>query len=136
MKFKKINDQTYILRIELGEEIAEEITSFCKDLDIVSAEVYGIGAVRDSEIMHYSVDRKDYSSKAFPGEMEITSMFGFITSAGLHCHVTLANNKMQAFGGHLKSAIVSGTVELMLKIIPEKLDRIYEEETGLKVLDI
>lgn len=136
MKFKKVNDNLYVIRIEVGEEIVDEIISFCKDLDIHSAEITGIGAVGEAELMHYSVERKQYSSRNFEEELEICSLFGFITEAGLHTHIVLANNRMQTFGGHLKSAIVSGTCELTLKKIPMKLKRFHEEQTGLKVLDL
>ena len=136
MKFNKINDNSYIIRLEVGEEINEEVISFCKDLDIYSAEIQAIGALGEIELMHYCVETKEYSSKIFHEEMEICSLMGLITSAGIHTHCAVANNKMQCFGGHLKSGIVSATCEIILKVINTKLDRKYDDYTGLKLLNI
>lgn len=136
MKFKKMKEDLYIIRLERGEEVVEEVISFCKDLDIESAEIKGIGALGETELKHYNVEKQQYSSKNFNEEMEIGSLTGLVTSEGLHAHVVIANNKMQSFSGHLERGIVSATAEIILRKIPEKLSRIHDEETGLKVLDI
>jgi predicted DNA-binding protein with PD1-like motif len=136
MKFKKINDNLYIIRLEVGEEIVAEVVSFCKDLDIDSAEINAIGAVGEAILKHYCVGDKEYSEKHYDEEMEIASLFGIVTSIGLHAHIVLSNNKMQTFGGHLEAARVSATCEIVLRRIPEKLNRRHDDFTGLKLLDI
>ncbi len=136
MKFKKVNENLYVLKLELGEEVVSEVVSFCKDLDIESAEINGLGALKEITLKHYSVKEQNYSEKHFEDEMEISSLYGLITSIGLHAHVVVSNNRMQAFGGHLESGIVSATCEIILKKIPAKLNRKHDDVTGLKLLDI
>ena len=136
MKYKKLSDDTYIFRLEVGEDIVEEIESFCNDLDINAAEIKGIGALKEIEIKHYSVERQEYSAKEYHEELEICSLYGLVTSIGLHAHIIVANNKMNTFGGHLSKGVIGATCEGTIKILPGQLDRKHDDQTGLKILDI
>jgi predicted DNA-binding protein with PD1-like motif len=136
MKFKKVSESLYVLRLEVGDEIIFEIESFCSDLDINCADIKGIGACNKAELAHFNVDKKEYSSKIFDSELEICSMQGLYADNKLHMHAVMANNKFQAFGGHLKSAIVSGTAEIIVRKINTEINKKIDEETTLNILDI
>ena len=47
--------------------------------------------------------------------------------------MSVGNEKGEAFGGHLNSAVVSATCEMVITVIDGKVDRVYDEETGLNV---
>ena len=47
--------------------------------------------------------------------------------------MSVGNEKGEAFGGHLNSAVVSATCVMVITVIDGKVDRVYDEETGLNV---
>jgi len=54
----------------------------------------------------------------------------------LHLHINLSDNKLNSFGGHLNSAIVSATCEFIIEDFGEDIDRFADEASGLNLLKI
>ncbi len=135
MRYKKI-DNFYTILLEKGEELVKTLTSFCKEKNINSGYIHGIGAVSEVEIGLYSITNKKYNLKKFEGEFEVVSLFGTISSELLHFHIALGNNNMNIFGGHCKSALVSVACEVIL--VPGSVDikRKLDEKTKLKLMDL
>ena len=50
-----------------------------------------------------------------------------------HLHMSVGNEKGEAFGGHLNRAVVSATCEMVITVIDGNVDRVYDEETALNV---
>ncbi len=48
-------------------------------------------------------------------------------------HINLANDKYKTYGGHLDSAIISATGEIMIEAIEGELDREFSEDIGLNL---
>ena len=46
------NNNSYIIYIEKNEKVMEKLTQFCIDNDISSAQVSGIGAVKNLSLIH------------------------------------------------------------------------------------
>ena len=127
----------YVLRIDRGEEIVESLKSFCQTNNITLGSVTGIGAVNKAVIGLFKCETKQYIKTELTGDQEITSLSGNISTMNdeiyLHIHVNLSNEKYETFGGHLNSAIVSGTGELIIEEIDGKVDRKFSEEIGLNL---
>ena len=47
--------------------------------------------------------------------------------------MSAGNEKGEVFGGHLNRAIVSATCEMIISTIDGKVDRIFDESTGLNL---
>jgi len=139
MEFQKFTSH-YIIRIERDEEIVQTLSDFCENQQIYLGKISGIGAVKEAEIGFFEVASKQYHSNIMRGDLEITNLAGNISKMSekpyLHLHVTLSNNEHKCFGGHLNRAIVSATCEIILEKIDGKIDRFFDEEIGLNLLQL
>ena len=131
-------DKSFVIRIERGELIIEQLKIFCQQQNIEGGFFYGIGAVDEVELAHYNVESKKYSSIKFLQPLELVNITGSIGKEAdliIHAHATLANPKMEVIAGHLVEARVSGTVEIFLTPL-EKLEKKLDQETGLKLFTL
>ena len=78
MKYRKYGE-TYVLRLEIGEEIITQLKKFCKGLEIESGKVNGIGVVRNAIISYFDLASMEYLHREFMGNMEMTSLMGNIS---------------------------------------------------------
>ena len=139
MRDKKTGSVT-ILRIDRGEEIVGMLKEFCTDQKIALGTVQGIGAVGNAAIGLFETATKQYHTTTLSGDYEITSLLGNITTMDgrpyVHLHATLSDASYHVFGGHLTSAVVSGTCELFITTIDDTLGRRFDPEVGLNVFDL
>jgi len=136
----KKNGNKYFIRIDQGEEIVSILTKFCTKRDIKVGKISAIGAVNEVKIGIFDPLKKEYHSKTINGTFEILSITGNITSNKhqpyLHMHIMLSDSEYNAFGGHLNSAVVSATCEVIIDEFEENLDRYFDENTGLNLFEL
>ena len=112
MKFKKCGNHV-IVRIDKGEEIVDTLKRACRESTVTLGSISGIGSTNRATIGLFETATKEYLSKELTGEYEITHLSGNISTMRsevyLHLHITLSDARYNVFGGHLNSAIVSGT---------------------------
>jgi len=136
MEYKKIKNK-YIIRIDKGEELIEKIREFCQKEKIKSGSVIGIGATNNVEIGLFETKSKKYHSKKFRKDFEITSLVGNISQMNnqvyLHLHINLCDKTYKCIGGHLNSAVISGTFEGIIEISNSKITRKFNPEVGLNL---
>lgn len=139
VRYRKLGP-TYILRLDRGEEIAGTLKGFCEEQAIHFATVQGIGAVDNAVIGIFAARTKEYHTTTLSGDHEITSLTGSVTTLDgrpyLHLHITLSDATYLAFGGHLTSAVVSGTCEIVIHTFDDRLDRTFDADVGLNVFDL
>lgn len=127
----------WILRIDKGEEIVSSLERFCREKDIRLGTVSGIGATDQATIGLFKTRTKEYVRKECAGDHEITALTGNISRMNnevyLHLHVNLANADYHTFGGHLNSAVVSATCEIVVRELDGEMDRAFSEEIGLNL---
>jgi predicted DNA-binding protein with PD1-like motif len=140
MYFEYFNNHI-VIRFEKGEEIVSTLKKFCEEEDISTASIIScIGATDSLEIGIYDTLKKEYKSIIRDGDHEITSINGNITTMNgntyLHLHITVADKELKIFGGHLNSAIVSATCELILAPISGNVKRFHDKTSGLNLMDL
>lgn len=151
--------KTYLLRFDRGEEVMTMLLNWARKRKLPGAMLTGLGAVENPHLGYYDAEKKGYLDKEFEGEFEIASLCGNLAwdtddtdevgegDGGVktkpdaqaqpiaHIHVVVSGPNFMAFGGHLYSAVVSGTVEISVVPMDTKLVRRYKEELNLKLLD-
>lgn len=131
-------EKGYLIRLLKDEKIQETLTKFCQEHKIYAATFSGIGAVQEAEVGFYHLDQKQYHFQKIAQPMEIVSLLGNVSlvenNPFLHIHITLGKEDLTCMGGHLKEATVGATCEIFLSPLQEKIERVYDEEIGLKLL--
>jgi len=137
MRSKKF-DNTYIVRINKGEELVKALEDFCKENNIKAGTIQGIGATNQITIGYFDTSKKEYFSKEFKGNFEMAPLIGNITSMEgktyLHLHVTFGDEDFNSHSGHLSKAMISATFEAVITKLDGEQERYYDDGIGLNLL--
>lgn len=136
MDYRKFHD-TYVVRLDRGEEIVTELKALAEKEHIKLASVQALGATDDFTVGVFSLDTKAYAANHFTGPHEIVSLTGTLDQMDgkpyLHLHMSAGNQEGQVFGGHLNEAWISPTCEMVVRCIDGEIDRVKDEATGLNL---
>lgn len=128
-----------ILRLYPGNEIVASIIDFCNKNNIDSAQISAIGAISKVELAMFLLDEKKYIQKELNEPLEIVNLSGNIGTLDgkivSHLHIAVANTDFAVFGGHLNSAFVAATCEVIITPLDEKIIRKYDDQIGLNLID-
>lgn len=107
-----------LIRLDKGDEIISSIQAACCQEKIKTAVLSGIGGIEKVKLGYFSLVEKKYDTFLLKGQWELTSLNGNIIWQNghpvVHTHVTLADQKGNAKGGHLIKARVWATAEIMV----------------------
>ncbi len=136
MEYRHFGD-SYIVRMDRGEEILSALKTFCEKEDIRLAQVDALGAVDRAVVSVYDVPTKTFFKKEFNEPMEISSLCGTVSrkegEVYLHLHVTVCDKDLLAHGGHANELRVSATCEMVVRTIPGEVGRMLNEDIGLNM---
>jgi predicted DNA-binding protein with PD1-like motif len=139
MQYVKTAD-SYLLRLDPGEEIVAAITGFANDRRIDSGVVSGLGSVHHAVLGYFDRPGNEYLRRTVEPDCEIVSLLGNIAlkdgSPFAHVHVTLGTRDFQALAGHLFEGIVAATCELLVRALPGMVQRRKDAASGLWLLDL
>ncbi len=128
---------TYVIRIDKGEEITEQVKAFAEKECVKLASVQAIGAINDFTVGAFDTETRQYRSNSFQGVWEIASLSGTITTKDgafySHLHLCAADDTGRAVGGHLNRAVVSATCEMVVTLILGRVERRFSEDVGLNL---
>ena len=136
MEYRRF-ENSYVVRLNKGEEVISSLKKLCKDENIRLGEITGLGASDLIEIGVFNVKTKEYKTKTFVGMFEITSLVGNVTTKDdevyLHIHINFGDEEGNVKGGHLVQARISATSEIILRIVEGYVGRKLNEEIGLNL---
>lgn len=138
MEYKRFGN-SYVLRVDKGEEILYCIKTLCEKEGIRLASISGIGAINEVQIGLFEPASKKYYSETLNGSFEIVSLSGNISKMNgevyIHAHIAVTDREYKAYGGHLNKAVVSATAEIIITCIDGTLTRRFSDEIGLNLID-
>ncbi len=139
MEYRKFQD-TYVIRIDRGEEVVDSLTAFCRQEGVKLASVEALGAADRVVIGLYDVAAKQYHRQTFEEPMEITSLLGSVSTKDgepyLHLHINLCRADMSVIGGHLNECRISATCEMIVRVLDGRVERKLDEAvTGLNLYE-
>lgn len=118
----------------------ESLTAVARELNIVSGDVTGIGALTDVTLAYYDLDRKEFLTQEFSDRYELISCVGNIAVKDgekfVHTHITLSDRDFKVYGGHLFEATVSGAGEFVIYPFSHEIQRKHDDVTGLFLMDL
>ncbi len=136
MEYRLFGD-TYVLRLERGEEVVTSLKEFCKKEDIKLGSIDGLGACDHLEVCVYDVVNKVFHRHTFDEVMEVTNLHGNISTMDgetyLHLHITAADENLNAHGGHLSACRISATAEIFVRRLDGIVERKKDDVTGLNL---
>jgi predicted DNA-binding protein with PD1-like motif len=132
---------SYVLVFKKGEEVISRLLKFIEETDIQSAWISGLGGALEVELGYYDLDKRAYQWGNFVQVSEIAALQGNIArdDAGkpvVHMHGVFGDEGYQTAAGHVNRLVAGGTCELFLHPFDRPLKRTFDDETGLKLLDL
>ncbi len=136
MEYRKFGE-TYVVRMDKGEEILTRLRELSEKEKIRLASVEALGAVNDFTVGVLRTADKKYEARTFTGDHEIVSLTGTVNTMNggfyAHLHMSAAGETGAVVGGHLNRAVISATCEMVLHLIDGRVDRRFDPETGLNL---
>ena len=131
--------RSFIVVLDRGDEIKECLGRFAAAERLTAAQVTAIGAFERAVLLFYLWETKDYERIEVPEATEVVSLNGDIVLAEhdkpyLHLHALLGRRDGSTVGGHLDSAVVRPTLEVMVTESPAHLRRRHDPESGLALI--
>ncbi|KAH9256054.1 hypothetical protein BASA81_005830 [Batrachochytrium salamandrivorans] len=127
-------DKHLVLRLRPGTEIKSALSELNLNGGVVSCVGSTIRAVIRLANAAPGVSLQDSSLK-IDKPMEILSLSGTLTRDGLHLHVSLGDELGNVVGGHLVSAVVHTTCELVILQLAQPMKRVFDADTGFSELE-
>lgn len=128
---------TYIVRIDLGEEIVGSLKKLCEEELIRLGRVEAIGATDSAVVGVYDLEKKEYYPEKISEFMEILSLNGSITSMDgkpyIHLHAVLADQNHVIHGGHVIEMKVGATCEMFVTVLDGTVKRQRDETLGINL---
>lgn len=139
MKVKRI-ENTFVVRLEIGDEIIDSLSNLSVQENIKAATVQGLGAVDKIDIGYYSTEDKIYHTAEYNKQMEMITLNGNISVKDgepyLHLHAAFSDERYSMIAGHLNKAYISITAEIFVTVLNGEINRTVSKQTGLNIFDI
>jgi predicted DNA-binding protein with PD1-like motif len=121
----------------MGDEIHSSLAEVARREGVSGGWFSGIGAASAVELGYYDLERKDYDRTKIAGDVEIASASG---SLGLvdgkpfvHLHAVVSDRQCVPRAGHLFAAVTAATLEFVLFVAEEPIERTRDETTELNL---
>jgi uncharacterized protein len=142
MRHRRIHagdERSFAIVLDVGDDPVACLTAFAREQHLTAGRLTAIGAFSSATLGFFDLGRRDYDRIEVTDQAEVLSLLGDVAlgpdgAPQLHVHVVLGRRDGSAVGGHLISARVKPTLEVMLVESPGTLQRRMDPATGLALL--
>ena len=129
-----------IIRVEHNSGLIQFITKIAEEAKITIATFTAIGALKNAKIAFYDQGKHEYQQMMLDAPYEIASCIGNVSMKNgkpfVHAHVVLADVDGHVKSGHLLEGVVFASEVHLYELKGQKLERSYDEMTGLSLWNI
>ncbi|SDZ20558.1 hypothetical protein SAMN05444365_10752 [Micromonospora pattaloongensis] len=141
MKVQEIHRTTgrmLVLVCDKGEEPVTAIGEALRRQHVTAGRVTAVGGFQETEIGWFDRERRDYRRIPVREQVEVLSLVGDVAARdeqpALHVHAVLGRCDGSTVGGHLLSARVWPTLEVIVTEVAPELAKRVDPETGLALI--
>ena len=132
-------EQVFAVIFDTGDDPVAGLTRFAEERDLNASSFTAIGAFSEAVLGYFDWEKKDYERIPVTEQTEVLALVGDITIDAdnrkkVHAHVVLGKRDGAACGGHLLSAKVRPTLEVILRESPGYLRRVPDPQSGLALI--
>jgi uncharacterized protein len=129
----------YAVIFSEGDEAFSGLSEFAQKYQVKSAHFTAIGGLSGATLAWFDPQRKMFKKIPIDQQVEVISMIGDIAlyqgKPVVHTHMVVADSTGTARGGHVLSATVSPTLEVMVTVDSIPLQKRLDPATGLTLID-
>jgi len=122
-----------------GDEAFSGLLDFAEKYHVTSAHFTAIGALDGATLAWFDPQRKMYKKIPIDGQVEVIGMSGDIAlyqgKPVVHTHMIVGTRDGATRGGHVLEAIVFPTLEVMVTVDPITMQKRFDPETDLTLID-
>jgi uncharacterized protein len=131
--------RTFAIVLASGDEAMGALTAFAAERRLGAAQLTAIGAFSRVVVAYFDWSTKQYRQIPIGEQVEVLSLVGDVTieqgSPKVHAHVVVSKADATAHGGHLIEGHVRPTLEIVLTEMPRHIQRRFDPESGLTLID-
>jgi uncharacterized protein len=133
------NPITFVVILDTGDEILSCLKSVAQSQHLAASSFKAIGALSDVELGWFNWERKKYETAVkLHEQVELLSLIGDIAlkdnEPQVHAHLVIGRRDGSAHGGHLLSATVRPTCEIVITESPKHLQKEIDPESGVALI--
>ncbi len=145
MKSKLLHEddgqRTFVLIFDAGDELMDHLERFAAQERLSGAQFTAIGAFREVTLGYFDWEKKAYVDRKFAEQVEVASLTGDVAlgpdgAPAIHVHCVLGRRDYSAVAGHLVTATVRPTLELVLTESPVHLRKRHDPQSGLALIEL
>jgi predicted DNA-binding protein with PD1-like motif len=125
-----------IIRLFTDEDLIHALKDICGQRRVQTAVVVSaIGQIKNFKLGYF--DGEKYLTRDCPEVHELLSISGIVSRSpqgngyDIHLHASVGRSDHQVLGGHLTQAVVQATNEIVLMTTDLKVQRRFDQTTGL-----
>lgn len=133
------NPRTFVVILDTVDEILSSLESVAQTQHLAASSFKAIGALSEVELGWFNWETKRYQTAVkLKEQVELLSLIGDIAlkdgKPQIHAHLVVGRKDGTAHGGHLQSAIVRPTCEIVITESPQRLQKEIDPESGIALI--